>query len=160
MENSIFRKKNIDRINTPEDLNSYLRITNPPIWMALTAVLLLLIGAIVWGCTAKLETKAVGLAVCENGNSVCYVNEKDISSVKTGTTVYVGDTTCKVSEVHHDAIKASSVLSDYEMSLAGFEDDDRIYEMSLNSQIDIDSSEAEIVLESVSPYHFLFDSKD
>ena len=43
---SLFRKKSIDRIQSPEQLNDYLRVANPAVWVLLAAILLLLAGAI------------------------------------------------------------------------------------------------------------------
>ena len=34
---SIFRQKALDRINSPEQLTDYLRVTNPGIWLVLIA---------------------------------------------------------------------------------------------------------------------------
>ena len=37
MSDQIFRKKSLDRISSPEQLNDYIRMANPGIWMILTA---------------------------------------------------------------------------------------------------------------------------
>ena len=42
MDNQIFREKSIKRISSPEELNKYLRVTNPGIWAVLLAVIVLL----------------------------------------------------------------------------------------------------------------------
>ena len=47
MDETIFRKKNIDRISSPEALNDYLRVTTPMVWLILAAVILLLVGFLV-----------------------------------------------------------------------------------------------------------------
>lgn len=43
MENQIFRRKSMDKISSPEQLNDYVRVSNPGIWMILFAVIILLI---------------------------------------------------------------------------------------------------------------------
>lgn len=45
---SIFRQKSLEKINGPEQLNDYLRVTTPSVWIVLTAVLLLVIGILGW----------------------------------------------------------------------------------------------------------------
>lgn len=35
MSDQIFRKKSLDRISSPEQLNDYIRVANPGIWMIL-----------------------------------------------------------------------------------------------------------------------------
>lgn len=55
---SVFRKKSLDRISSPEDLHEFIHATNPGLWIVIIAVIVLLIGAIVWGATGSIETKA------------------------------------------------------------------------------------------------------
>ena len=55
MDNSLFRQKSIDRISSPEALHDYMRVTSPRLWMILTAVVVLLVGFIVYASTATME---------------------------------------------------------------------------------------------------------
>lgn len=50
MENkpSIFREKSLQRISSPEEMQDYIRVTRPAVWVILAAVILLLAGMIVW----------------------------------------------------------------------------------------------------------------
>ena len=57
MNKQIFRKKSVDRMSSPEQLNDYIKVTNPGVWMALAAIVILLIGVCVWGVFGTLETK-------------------------------------------------------------------------------------------------------
>ena len=36
MENKLFRQKSIDRVLSPEQLQDYMRVTNPGVWMDTT----------------------------------------------------------------------------------------------------------------------------
>ena len=45
---SIFRQKSLDQINGPEELNDYVRVTTPSVWIVLTAVTLVVIGILGW----------------------------------------------------------------------------------------------------------------
>ena len=44
MDNQLFRKKSLDKVSSPEQLNDYIRVSNPGVWIALTAVIVLLFG--------------------------------------------------------------------------------------------------------------------
>lgn len=46
--NSIFRHSNNNRLSTPEELNSYVKICKPGTVVILIAILLLVIGLIIW----------------------------------------------------------------------------------------------------------------
>ena len=54
MKNSIFRQKSIDKVSSPEKLDDYIRVTTPSVWIALAAMVILLVGVIVWGCFGEL----------------------------------------------------------------------------------------------------------
>lgn len=43
-----------DRISSPEKLDDYIRVTTPSVWITLGAIVLVLVGAIVWGIFGEL----------------------------------------------------------------------------------------------------------
>ena len=55
-EKHIFRKSSIDRVASPDQLNDYIRVSNPSVWMMLAAVVVLLAGVCVWGVFGRLES--------------------------------------------------------------------------------------------------------
>ncbi len=65
-DSTVFRKKALDRISSPEQLTDYLRVTNPGIWVILVAVLLLLGGLFAWASIGTLETTAQAKVLVEN----------------------------------------------------------------------------------------------
>ena len=56
MDHSVFRQKSMERITSPEQMNDYIRVSNPSVWMLLAAVIVLLIGVCVWGAFGHLDT--------------------------------------------------------------------------------------------------------
>ena len=67
MDNQIFRKESLDQISSPEQLNDYLRVTNPAVWLVLTAVILLLAGMLLWASVASIDSFASGTAQVQDG---------------------------------------------------------------------------------------------
>ena len=55
-QSNLFRKETLAHISSPEHLTEYIRVTNPGIWILLTAVILLLAGLFIWGSIGTLET--------------------------------------------------------------------------------------------------------
>lgn len=47
---NVFREKSIERVSSPEQLNDYIRVTTPSVWLVLAALVLLLAGMLAW-CT-------------------------------------------------------------------------------------------------------------
>lgn len=104
MDESIYRKQSMERINSPEALNDYLRVTNPAVWMILIAVILLLAGMLVWSTSATIDSYATGTAVVEGGTMQVYFDDaKMAESVGPGMTVIVGTTEVKITSVGADA---------------------------------------------------------
>ena len=55
---NIFRRKSIDRVSSPEQLNDYIRVTTPPVWLVLLAIILLLAGMVAWSVFGTAEVRA------------------------------------------------------------------------------------------------------
>lgn len=49
--------KKYNQVNSPEQLNQYIRLANPGVWVLLLAIVLLLIGVCIWGFYGKIDTK-------------------------------------------------------------------------------------------------------
>ena len=69
----LFREKSLEAVESPESLNDYLRVTSPGVWLVLSAVIALLIGAILWGVFGHIRTTAPVAVSVEGGKAVCYV---------------------------------------------------------------------------------------
>ena len=59
MNESIFRQKSLDRISSPEEIDNYIRVTRPSLWLALGVIILLLAALILWSVTARIESTMV-----------------------------------------------------------------------------------------------------
>ena len=44
----IYREKSLERVSSPEQLDNYLRVTTPPVWIVLLALAILIVGIFVW----------------------------------------------------------------------------------------------------------------
>lgn len=53
--NSIFREKSMERVSSPEELNDYIRVTTPSVWVVLAATVVLLLGMLSWSIFGTLE---------------------------------------------------------------------------------------------------------
>lgn len=101
MNEEIFRKKSLDKIKSPENLNDYIRVTNPGVWLLLAAVIVLLIGVVLWGTFGHIETTVSGDIHVKDGEAFCYIAVDDILKVKAGDSVRCGDTVGTIIDVMH-----------------------------------------------------------
>lgn len=104
MEQHIFRKKSIDRIASPEQLEDYLHVTGAPVWVLLISVLLLLVGLLIWSGFVAIESYAVGTAYAENQMlTVVFEDENTAQNVMPGMSVIIGEKTGRITSVGRNA---------------------------------------------------------
>ena len=75
---TVFRKETLERISSPEQLTDYLKITNPGIWVILSAVILLLAGLFAWSMMGTLETTATVKVIVSNDTAQIVPIDTDI----------------------------------------------------------------------------------
>ena len=57
-ETGIFREKSMERVSSPEELNDYIRVTTPSVWIVLIALAVLLVGMLAWSIFGTVERHA------------------------------------------------------------------------------------------------------
>ncbi|MDE7399038.1 MAG: hypothetical protein K2N06_05855 [Oscillospiraceae bacterium] len=155
MDKQLFRKASIERVSSPEQLNDYVRVSNPGVWMILAAVIALLVGVCVWGIFGRLETKITTAGTCENGIFTCYVPEEKIGQIKSGMTVNVDGESLSVSGISAKPAAVTAGTDSYLLYLGGFSEGEWLYEVTANTTLSDGTYKAEIVTESVSPMSFI-----
>lgn len=90
MNEKVFRQKSLDKIQSPENLNDYVRVSGPGVWLLLAAVLVLLAGILVWGAFGSIETAVSAEARVESGAALCCVSEADAREIAIGMPVELG----------------------------------------------------------------------
>lgn len=99
-ESSLFRKESMDRIQSPEQLNDYMHVTNPTVWVVLAAVILLLAGMLVWSSVASINSYASGTAQVQDGSMLVVFDDAQLAAnVEPGMRVTVGDTSSVIASV-------------------------------------------------------------
>ena len=101
--NNLFREKSMERLASPEQLNDYLRVTNPSTWIVMTSVIILLVSLILWSSFAVIESYVSGTGKAENGVlSITFEDQKAAGIVEEGMTVSVGEVRTVVTSVGRD----------------------------------------------------------
>ena len=104
MDQKLFRQKSVDRISSPEQLNDYLRVTSPAVWIILLAVMLLLAGLLIWSSTAVIESYVEGAAeVKDSMMTIRFTDQNFAKKVEKGMTVTAGDHETTVASVGRDS---------------------------------------------------------
>ena len=87
MGKKLFRHNENELGTSPEQLQDYVRVTNPFVWMILAAVILLLSGGIVAACFGKVEVTMNASAYVESGIAYIDMATPDAFKLKEGMVV-------------------------------------------------------------------------
>ncbi len=100
MAKEFYREEALKRITAPEQMNDYLHVTRPSVWVALGAVILLLAGALIWSSQAQIVSYARGTARVKDGIMTIEFTQSELGGlIKTGTEVQVGQVKVNVNSV-------------------------------------------------------------
>ena len=102
MEKTIFREKNVDELNSPDELNEYLRVTSPSIWLVMAAVIVLLLGLIVWASVGEIHTKESATVNVKGDEAIVYVSGARADLVRNGNIVEIDGQRTVLTDVSFD----------------------------------------------------------
>ncbi len=156
MSKQLFRQKSMDKITSPEQMNDYIRVSNPSVWMILGAVIVLLIGVCVWGVFGRLDSTLQTGGVCKDGQLVIYVGENDIDKLGEDTLVSVDGREFALSEISGSPIKLDSGYDPYLIHLTGLSEGDWVYAVTADvADVKDGTYSVEIITERVRPIDFV-----
>ena len=156
MDKKIFRKTSIDRLRSPEQLNEYIRVANPGVWLILGAIILLLTGAVVWGILGAIPYTVRTGAQVEGGRAVCCISETDAASVQAGMAVSVGGVQGTVTAVSGQPVRLREPVNPYLLTLSGLAAGELCYQAEAEVPGLADGVyPAEIAAETIRPISFV-----
>ncbi|MBE6924636.1 MAG: hypothetical protein E7466_05315 [Ruminococcaceae bacterium] len=155
MNEQLFRKKSIERVSSPEQLDEYIRVSNPGVWMVLAAIVVLLMGICVWGVLGHLDTTLSVAAVAENGETTLYVKEADAASLTEGMTVRIDNQEYAITAIGATPVAVDETISDYALHVGNLQQGEWVYAVSISGKLPDGVHNAKIVIESVSPMSFI-----
>ena len=79
-----------NRVSSPEELDAYIRIAHPGVWLGLAAVVCLLIGVFVWACVGRIEVQVdcISYTTKDSPNDLfVFIHSSEFKNVKTNQTI-------------------------------------------------------------------------
>lgn len=119
-KSQLFSQEALDKLRSPEKLDTMLPITTPISWMGLIAVLVLLFSVVLWSIYGSFTVKADGMGLIMDSAgvmNVSHIASGKISSlyVRPGMTVKKGDL---IAHMEQAAQSAETRMAQYGMGLA------------------------------------------
>lgn len=162
MDDQLFRQKSLDRISSPEQLHDYMRVTGPKLWMILGAITVLLIGFIVYACTARMENT---MAITVKAESIESYSDDDGETVTGRNTYYSAELPSSVKDVISNGMVVRLGNENGKINGISILKDPTDGSEKIRIQIGMDNPnydlpggeyEAVLVLESTTPISFLW----
>lgn len=149
--------KKQDRSETsPEQLNDYIKVSNPAVWVILVAVFILFAGICIWGLYGRLDTKLASVAVVKDGSMTCYIRDTDEGLIKTGMPIEVEESTQKIEDIENVPELAELQLDDYALHLGEYSSGDYLLAVHAATELADGTYKADIIVDHVAPMSFVF----
>ena len=124
-KNQIFSQEALDKLRSPEKLDTMLPITTPITWMALIAILVLLFSVVLWSIYGAFTVKADGMGLIMDSAGVLNISHVANGKigrlyVKPGMTIKKGDL---IAHMEQAGQSADTRMAQYGMGLASSDRD-------------------------------------
>lgn len=117
--------KDFEKITSPDDLNNYIQVTTPKVWLLLAALLLLLLVFLIWCFTGNLLTTTKCSGIYNEGVIYAYVPIENASQLNEGLNAHnqlgentVVGTITEVSQAPLSQSQAAKILGSQELAAA------------------------------------------
>lgn len=155
MSKTIFRQKSMEKISSPEQMNDYIRVSNPSVWMILSAVIVLLAGVCVWGVFGRMDTVIKTGGVCRDGRLTVYISENDYSEIDDDVIVSVNGIEYPLADISETPTRMDDT-DDYLVHLVGVSAEDWAYAAEVNADDLSDGVySVSVITERVKPLDFV-----
>lgn len=152
---NLFRPKSLERISSPEQLNHYIRVATPSVWLVLCAIVVLLAGVCVWSLFGHIDTTLPVVAVAKDGVVTAYVREADGAKVSAGAAVSVDGAEGVVLAVGAELTQVDDSFAAYMCHVGGLQQGEWVYVVTLDAVCDDGVYAAKIIVDSVAPMSFV-----
>lgn len=158
---SIFTQKAADKLRSPDDLDEYVRVTNPSVWVVLAACTALMIGLFAWGFLGTAETNVSATGTFVKDEVICFLPAEKASNVTVGDVANVGGKLLNVKSISRmpvSRVEASEIVEgDYLAST--LVTDDWTYVVHLDGEARFDEGvplPVTITIERIPPIKLIF----
>ncbi len=155
MDSGLFRQKSLDKVSSPEQMNDYIRVTSPGVWLVLAAVIALLAGLLIWSVAGRLETTVAAAAVAGPEGTVLYIPEEEMDAIPSDAAVRIDGQDYVLGTAAARPVTVDEGFDAYVLHISGLTQGQWVYPVAVDADLDEGVYEAKIVVDSVSPISFL-----
>lgn len=95
----LFRKSSVDKVFSPEKLDTAIQVVNPQFILIVAAVFLLMGALVLWSAFGEVQSCADAVAIPTEGGVICYADARDRHAMRPGLEVVTATGTGSIAEV-------------------------------------------------------------
>ncbi len=156
MKENIFRKESLEKIESPDELDKYVKVTNPKIWILLLAIIVLLVGGCIWGFFGRLNTVVKGACISIDGKQECVVNESDAGKIQIGNTVKIANAFGVITNIDMLPAQYFDVAKKHNYTVMPGQQNGEVREFEAKTDVPDGTYFMEVIVESKAPFAFVF----
>lgn len=157
MSHHLFRKRSVEQISSAQQLNAYICVASPGVWLVLSAVAVFLLGILFWGIFGTVTTTVDAVAVCEDGQIVCMIKDEAAEGIEAGMAVWIEGQEGTVQNVSLRPEPVEGNMDAYVSYVGGFSEEGFYRSVEVEGQSLTDGIyPAKIQRESIHPIQFIF----
>ncbi len=158
--NEIFRQKSLNRISSPEELDGYLKVVNPGIWIVLGTIIVLLMGFIVVCTVGTVEDKDNVVAFVSNNEVTVYLNDQQTDKLTEDSVLRIEGNEQSITKSEGVPMCIDDKFDEYKIYYVKAQKGDWVteYKGSCNNLKD-GMYDATVLYESFKPVNLLFETK-
>lgn len=117
---SVFRSSSLERISSPEQLNDYIRVASPRLWVVLLGLTAFLVGALIWSRFGSIGSTVYGVAIVENGDCTLYVTQEKAAYLEPGNPVTIENCATELISLSPEPFAVTESMSEYARNVGNF----------------------------------------
>lgn len=170
-EKSIFRQSSLDRINSPDRMKDYIKVTNFGAWAAILAIAIILVAGLFWAIFGRVETNVDTVGIAKDNVIYCLIPDTEVHTIKQGMTAKIGTLETTVTNVSERPYSTEQIgkkigkqIGEYEMYLFSLDENGWYYLVQLenvkNGKENLSGkTNVSIVTEVINPISFIWSNK-
>ena len=157
---TVFRDKSIERLSSPDQLNDYVKLSDPGIWFILAAIVVILTGACIFGMIGHIDSVVPGVGIVKDKSMVCLVKKEYGSRFAKGMKAKIDDKEYRVTLRSDKPVTVWDSTDSYALYVGNMQPGEWVYEIDVDGEFTDGNYEVELIVDEVSPLSFLFGSNE
>ncbi|MCR5603461.1 MAG: hypothetical protein K6G27_07150 [Lachnospiraceae bacterium] len=157
---TVFRDKSIERISSPDQLNDYVKLSDPGIWFVLAAIVVILTGACIFGTVGNIDSTVPGVGISKGGRLTCLVKKEYGSRFGNEMKAKIDGSEYSASLHSDKPVTVEDTTDSYTLHIGNMQHGEWVYEIDVDGEFEDGSYEVELVTEEISPLSFLFGNNE